>query len=236
MCLGATHSGVAPHVYSSHWTNKPKRSCHRSNRPCGARAAEPVPEPSEPCYCAAKRNYFQSDPEHKQHALAPTPRKSGFSSASDRAPSQHNGYKSAYRTTVYRAGFVVGERRGHVARLVGAARKWKRDWNRRRDDFSNTRLLKRLPTRGQLGCVLIHLRYRAPWCAKGVRPPDATRHQTGQCPLWVKADIALGPDDVRFTPESGHRVVTGRCGEASPSRQRITYLCLMTYFQTSGAK
>jgi hypothetical protein len=66
---------------------------------------------------------FQSGTEHKQHALAPTPRKSGFSSASDCAPSQHNGYKSAYRTTVYGAGFVVGERRGHVARLVAAARK-----------------------------------------------------------------------------------------------------------------
>jgi hypothetical protein len=66
-------------------------------------------------------------------------------------------------------------------------RKWRRDWNRRRDDFSNTRLLKRLPTREQLGCVLIHLRYRAAWCAKGVRSPDATRHQTGQCPLCARS-------------------------------------------------
>jgi hypothetical protein len=68
--------------------------------------------------------------------------------------SARNCSRSAYRVAVYGAGLIVGERRGHAARLVGTACERKRDWNRKRNDYSNTRLLKRLPTRKQLGCVL----------------------------------------------------------------------------------
>jgi hypothetical protein len=55
---------------------------------------------------------------------------------------------------MYGAGLVVGKRRGHIARFVGATREWKRDWSRNRDGQSITWVLKRVSTRRQLRRVL----------------------------------------------------------------------------------
>jgi hypothetical protein len=120
------------------------------------RYKKPTRLPSEHWRFVAGRKYRQSSAEWAKYPLVRRVRTQRFSVNSHWASVQHNRNKSAYWSTVYRAGVVIDKRCGHVAWLDVASCEWKRGSSCKRNDQSNTGLPKRVSTRGRRRRLLIH--------------------------------------------------------------------------------